>query len=74
MRVFTFETFPDGRLEVISMPRMSKQMKEEMDFFLDEHGRIKYAEQCRQCERDCKQSFRAVIVQCPEAGSKRRKK
>ena len=23
------------------MPRMSKQMKEEMDFFLDEHGRIK---------------------------------
>ena len=58
----------------MSMPRMSKRDKEEWDFFLDEHGRIKYAEQCRQCERDCKQSFRAVIVQCPEYNSKRRKK
>ena len=58
----------------MSMPRMSKRDKEEWDFFLDEHGRIKYAEQCRLCERDCKQSFRAVIVQCPEYNSKRRKK
>ena len=74
MHVFTFETFLNGEMEVISMPRMSKQMKEEMDFFLDERGRIKYAERCRQCERDCKQSFRALIVQCPEYNSKRRKK
>ena len=56
------------------MPRMSKRDKEEWAFFLDEHGRIKYAERCRKCERDCKQSFRAVIVQCPEYNSKRRKK
>ena len=56
------------------MPRMSNRDKEEMNFFLDEHGRIRYAERCRQCERDCKQSFRAVIVQCPEYNSKRRKK
>ena len=56
------------------MPRMSKRDKEEMNFFLDEHGRISYNEQCRKCERDCKQSFRAIIVCCPEYNSKRRKK
>ena len=56
------------------MPRMSKKDKEEWDFFLDEHGRITYNELCRKCDRDCKQSFRAVIVSCPEYKSKRKKK
>ena len=45
------------------MPRMSKKEKEEWNFFLNDRGRISYNELCRKCDRDCKQSFRAVIVQ-----------
>ena len=56
------------------MPRMSKRDKEEWAFFLNDKGRIIYNEMCRKCERDCKQSFRAVIISCPEYDSKRRKK
>lgn len=56
------------------MPRMSKRDKEEWAFFLNDKGRITYNELCRKCERDCKQSFRAVIISCPEYDSKRRKK
>ena len=56
------------------MPRMSKRDKEELSFFLNDRGRITYNELCRKCDRDCKQNFRAVIVQCPEYNSKRRKK
>ena len=44
------------------MPRMSKKDKEEWNFFLNDHGRISYNELCRKCDRDCKQSFRAVIA------------
>ena len=47
------------------MPRMSKYLKEEWAFFLDERGRMKYNELCRKCERSCKQSFRAIVIQCP---------
>ena len=57
----------------MNMPRMSKQKKEEWDFFLDENGRTTYNELCRKCDRECKQSFRAVIISCPEYNSKRRK-
>lgn len=56
------------------MPRMSKRDKEEWAFFLNDKGRITYNELCRKCECDCKQSFRAVIISCPEYDSKRRKK
>ena len=56
-----------------NMPRMSKKDKEDWGFFLDENSRISYNELCRKCDRDCKQSFRAVIVSCPEYNSKRRK-
>ena len=34
-------------------------------YFLDEQGRIRYNKVCRQCAKDCKQSFRATIVCCP---------
>ena len=47
------------------MPRMPKYLKEEWAFFLDERGRKKYNEICRKCERSCKQSFRATVIQCP---------
>ena len=54
------------------MPRMSKYLKEEWAFFLDGRGRMKYNELCRTCERSCKQSFRAIVIQCPHYQSKRR--
>ena len=54
------------------MPRMSKKRKEEWALFLNERNRITYNELCRKCVHDCKQSFRAVIVQCPNYLSKRR--
>ncbi|MBP3896580.1 MAG: hypothetical protein J6D57_01925 [Mogibacterium sp.] len=56
------------------MPRMSKKDKEEWNYFLNDRGRITYNELCRKCDRDCKQSFRAIIVACPAYLSKRRKK
>lgn len=53
------------------MPRMSKRQKEEWAFFLNENGCKTYNELCRRCVRDCKQSFRAMVVQCPKYRSKR---
>ena len=47
------------------MPRMSKKLKKELAFFLNEQGRRSYNERCRKCQRGCRQSFRAVIVYCP---------
>ncbi len=55
------------------MPRMSKKDKMEWSFFIGESGRRKYNKLCLQCKRDCKQSFRATLVQCPIAIWKRRK-
>ena len=55
------------------MPRMSKKDKMEWSFFIGENGRRKYNKLCLRCERDCKQSFRATLVQCPRAIWKRRK-
>ncbi|WP_405346957.1 hypothetical protein [Ruminococcus sp.] len=56
------------------MPRMSKKQKLEWSFFLNDRGRRTYNSLCRRCEHDCKQSFRAVIIQCPNYLSKRRKR
>ena len=53
------------------MPRMPKYLKREWAFFLDGRGRKAYNELCRRCDRDCKQSFRAIVVQCPNYHSKR---
>ena len=55
------------------MPRMSKKLKNELAFFLNERGRRSYNKLCRKCQHDCKQSFRAVIVACPRYLSKRSK-
>ena len=54
------------------MPRMSKYLKEEWTFFLEERGRKKYNELCRKCGRSCKQSFRTTVIHCPHYLSKRR--
>ena len=48
------------------MPRMPKHVKEEMAFFLNEHGRITYHDQCKKCEYGCKQSFRVNWIYCPK--------
>lgn len=55
----------DRREEAISMPRMSKKRKLEWALFLNHRNRITYNALCRKCVRGCKQSFRAVIIECP---------
>ena len=53
------------------MPRMSKSMKEEMAYFINDRGRITHNDHCRKCVHDCKQSYRAEIIFCPKYKSKR---
>lgn len=53
------------------MSRMSKKDKEEYQIFLDDRGRMSYNKQCRNCVRECKQSYRVDIVYCPIYKSKR---
>ena len=53
------------------MPRMSKKRKHELSFYLNDRGRVTYNELCRKCQHGCKQSFRAVVVDCPRYLSKR---
>ena len=56
------------------MPRMSREKRLEWSFFLNHRNRIAYNALCRSCTRDCKQSFRAVVVDSPRYISKRDKK
>ena len=53
-----------SKKEVLAMLRIPKYLKEEWAFFHDGRGRKKYYELCRKCERSCKQSFRATVIQC----------
>lgn len=55
------------------MPRMSKKRKQELAFFLNDRGRVAYNELCRRCRNDCKQSFRATVIECRNYLSKRAK-
>ena len=55
----------------MSLPRMSKKMKREWALFIGDNGRRQYNELCRKCRHPCKQSFRAVVVECPKYESKR---
>lgn len=55
------------------MPRMSKKRKREWAFFLNDRNRITYNDLCRKCRRPCKQSFRAIVIDCPLYYSKRAK-
>ncbi len=54
------------------MPRMSKKRRLELAYFLNDRNRITYNPQCRKCQKDCKQSFKAVLIFCPEYQSKRK--
>lgn len=49
----------------------SQKWKDEWAFFLDGDGRRKYADICRRCIHDCKQSFHAEVIACPGYISKR---
>ncbi|WP_147518343.1 hypothetical protein [Ruminococcus sp. BSD2780120874_150323_B10] len=54
------------------MARLSKKLKQEWDFFISpKTGRRTYNDLCRKCRKDCKQSFRAIVVCCPLYCSKR---
>ncbi len=47
------------------MPRMSKKKKREWEIFLNERNRFTYNKLCLQCVKECKQSFRCIVIQCP---------
>ena len=53
-----------------TMPRMSKKRKLELSFFPNDRGRVAYNDLCRKCQHKCKQSFRAVVIDCPHYLSK----
>lgn len=35
-------------------------------FYRKEHGKVHYCAVCARCMRNCKQSFRAMIIACPK--------
>jgi len=39
--------------------------KEELDFFLDRSGRVKFYKKCNECEKTCKQSHKIKGLKCP---------
>ena len=48
------------------MARLSKKLKREWALFINpKTGRRTYNDLCRKCRNDCKQSFRAIVVNCP---------
>ena len=55
------------------MPRMSKKRKQEWSLFLGNSGRIKCNDLCLRCKNDCKQSYRAIVLECRRYRSKRAK-
>lgn len=55
------------------MPRMSKKRKIEWQFFLNHRNRMTYNQLCRKSNHGCKQSFRAVVLECHRYQSKRAK-
>ncbi len=76
-----FPAFRSGRLIKVSktaffewMAKGSETVPMEWSFFLNDRSRITYNELCRKCQHECKQSFRAVVVDCPKYLSKRSKK
>ena len=52
----------------------SKAWKTEWAFFLGENGRRQYNRICKRCVHGCKQSFRALLIDCPRYDSKEAKK
>ena len=46
------------------MPKLTRAVKEEMQFFINAQGRLQYTWKCSLCVNDCKQSFRVSKVVC----------
>ena len=64
--------YPSAKAKgAVFMPRMSKKRKLEWQFFLTHRNRMTYNPLCRKCAYGCKQSFRAVVMDCPRYLSKR---
>jgi len=55
------------------MPRMSKKQRLEMSMFINSKGRIEYNRLCKACTRDCKQSHRAIVIDCPKYTQRQKK-
>ena len=66
--------YPENTLlgETPVLPRMSKKKKEEYALFLNKNNRITYNPVCVKCQKDCKQSFRAVLLACNKYQKKER--
>ena len=48
------------------MPRLPKKAKEEWSLFIHpDTGRRTYTDLCRKCVHPCKQSYRALVIECP---------
>ena len=62
---------PQGKEEWAWLISKSQKWKLEWSFFLDINSRRKYNNQCRWYERECNQSFRAIIIRRPRYKSKR---
>ena len=56
------------------MPRLGKKARREWAVFIGSNGRRQYNGLCRKCQRHCKQSYRAIIVDCRKFLSKRGKR
>ena len=65
-----------GRNEMFDQGTMSRGVKWRLEwaFFLGENGRRQYNRLCKGCVHPCKQSFRAVVLDCPHFQSQRVKK
>jgi len=53
------------------MPKLSQKARQEWSLYIGANGRRQYNTLCRKCRRDCKQSFRVIVCQCPAYESKR---
>lgn len=45
---------------------MSDSKSDEMSFYKNMNDDIQFNNVCKCCKRSCKQSFRAIIIKCPE--------
>jgi len=55
------------------MPRMSKTKRLEMSMFINSKGRVEYNRLCKACVCDCKQSHKAIIIDCPKHAPRQKK-
>ena len=55
------------------MPKMSKKKRLEMSMFINSKGRIEYNRLCKACAHDCKQSHKAIVIDCPKHTPRQKK-